>query len=317
MLISQSEADSRNSCHRKHYYAFGEPITHNVDPIVPTEETLDIETESLLRISHGIEPLSFGVALTRGTIGHKALEEYYAAIIRGESFEDARRHALVSLSKAMIENPDHSEIVSELTGILTGYFEHYGQADLNEWEPLAVEQEFRFEIPKSDGLVFPFRVDAIFRKRRTAQMYVVDHKFVYNWYLPNTIRIMPQMPKYIFALRSMGYDITDGMYNMLSTRKNSKDPYRRAFTDTTDIKAKQFFREQLQTMLEIRGLKEMPNDEWERLHTRRNANAFNCKNCMFLELCAADLEGMGGRRFFIEANFKPNTYGYGKEIEAE
>lgn len=317
MLISQSEADSRNSCHRKHYYAFGEPITHGVDPIVPTEETLDFETESLLRISHGVEPLAFGVALTRGTIGHKALEVYYTGILKGRSHEDSYKDALVSLSQAALDNPEHMDIVVELTTILANYFQHYGEADLEEWEPLSIEQEFRFEIPKSDGLVFPFRVDAIFRNRKTGRIYVVDHKFLYNWYMPNTIRIMPQMPKYIFALRALGYDIHDGMYNMLSTRKNSKDPFRRAFTNTSEVKAKQFFREQLQTMLEIRGLKEMPNDEWARLHTRRNANAFNCKNCMFLELCAHDLEEMSGRKFFIEANFKPNTYGYGKEIEAE
>lgn len=317
MLISQSEADSRNSCPRKHYYAFGEPITKNVDPIIPTEETLDIETESLLRVSHGIEPLRFGEALTRGTLGHKALEVYYLAIIQRASHPEAVKAAMLNLGQAGLDDNDNLEIVGQLMPILQKYFEKYGEGDLFEWEPLAIEQEFRFEIPNSGGLIFPFRVDAIWRNRRTGKIYVVDHKFLYNYYQRNTIRIQPQMPKYIFALRSMGYEIEDGMYNMLSTRKNSRDPARREFTQTSDAKAKQFFREQLDAMLEIRALKQLPNDEWERLNTRRNANAFNCKNCMFLDLCANDLEGMGGRRFYIEANFRPNTYGYGKEIEAE
>lgn len=291
MLISQSEVDSFLSCERKHYYAFGEP----------TEQ------------GYGIEPLQFGESLSRGLLGHEILDHYYKLVMEGFEHKDAAEVAIAILTRKASEGVPHS---LELIPILAQYFTIY-EDDFKEWKPLAIEQEFK--LPLGDtGLVFPFRVDGIFRHIPSGQMLVWDHKFLWNYYLPNSINIMPQLPKYVYCLNQLGYNVVDGMYNMISTRKNSRDPVRRIHLGLgkRPSKQRQFMREQIITMKKIREYKEMDNDSW-RNSVVRTASSFNCKNCQFLGLCTEDLEERPGRALTIANFYKANTYGYMATTEPE
>lgn len=291
MQISQSEVDSYLNCRRKHWYAFGEPTA----------------------VGRGIEPLHHGQSLTRGNIGHGVLELYYKCIMEGYKHKEAYEEALASLSGLMAD-ANKVQYVIELTPILARYFLTY-EDDLREWEPLAIEQEFKFEIPNSE-LIFPFKVDGIFRHKPSGRMLIWDHKFLWNYYKPKSMMIMPQLAKYAFALEAMGYDISDGMYNMISTRPNSKEPFRRAHLGLGkhQSKKRQFFKEQIQTMQEIVAVKNLEPEKWLERSVRQ-ASSFNCTNCQFLDLCIDDLNQVPGRALTIENFYKPNTYGYGKEEE--
>lgn len=292
-LISQSEADTFNNCRQKHWYAFGEPTAEG----------------------HGIEPLTHGSGLNRGNLGHEVLDVYYKMRLNGdphvESYEAAMQYLMSKL-----DDPKYTETVVELTTILGKYFVDYGDESA-EWEPLAVEKEFRYAIPGTD-LIFPFRVDLIARHVPTGRVYVWDHKFLYNYYMPNTIPILPQLPKYVFTLQAMGYDIHDAMYNMISSRPNSKEPHRRINLNLYKHpkKGEQLFREQLRTMLKIKEVKEGEIDLW-RQNLVRSASAFNCKNCSFLALCTDDLLGTPGRELNIRNFYKPNSYKYEEATDAD
>jgi hypothetical protein len=284
MLISQSEVDSFLGCERRHFYAFGEPTPEG----------------------RGIEPLTFGDALNKGLLGHSVLEVYYKALLEDYSHKAASEKAVGYLIDKAGEGVSFA---LELVPLMVTYFEIYGD-ERKVWIPLAVEQEFRLELGDS-GLVFPFKVDAIFKHIPTGRMIVWDHKFLWNYYLPNSMKIMPQMPKYVYALQQLGYPVVDAMYNMVSTRKNASEPCRRMNCDIelNPMKMRQFMREQIMVMQRIKTKKEMDPEDW-RSSIVRTASSFNCKNCMFLTLCTADLEGAPGRSLAIQNFYRPNTYGY-------
>lgn len=289
MLISQSEADARRACERKHWYMFGEPTS----------------------VGNGIEPLTLGPGLSKGNLGHKALEIYYQHRIDGNNHSISMEQALLHVMH------DGSDYSMDMLTLLTKYFEWYGDEMVSDWQPLVVEEEFHYPIPGTD-LVFPFKVDGVFRHIPSNHLYVWDHKFVWRYYKPNALKIMPQLPKYVYALRKLGFDIYDAQYNMISTQTSSKEPTRREplglYKAPALRKAENLFGEQVSTMAEIKALKDGGSDTWYK-SLRRTASAFNCTNCSFLELCIGDAENQPGRELTINNFYRPNTYGYGKDEE--
>lgn len=284
MLISQSEADARNACERKHFYMFGEP----------TQE------------GRGIEPLTLGSGLAKGNLGHSGLEVYYKARLAGDSHSLAMEQALLFV---MQNDSEHS---MDMLTLLSKYFEFHGDEMREDWEPLVIEQEFRYPIPGTD-FIFPFKVDGVFRHKPSDHLYVWDHKFLWRYYKPNAMKILPQLPKYVYVLRKMGFPIYDAMYNMISTQANSKEPTRREplnlYRGEKQRKMENLWAEQVATMIEIKKLKEGDIEEW-RAGLNATRSAFNCTNCSFLELCIQDLEGQPGRDLTINNFYRPNSYGY-------
>jgi len=295
-ISSQSEVDMFLTCKRKHYYAFGEPCKDG---------------------SHGIAPITHGESLTRGTIGHAILEDQYNLIQEGAEWVEASRVALKQHFTRMVENREHIKLYNEITDIFAKYIDHYGD-DPKDWRILAVEKEFNYQVPET-GLTFAFKPDLAIQERSTGNVYIVDHKYLYNDYPARVIPILPQMVKYSYALNQMGYPVKDGIYNRLSTRKNSKEPFKRIPANITNAskKMKRLFHEQVEAMKQIQWIKNnLTTEEWSD-RALRSANAYNCKNCPFLELCTADLIEANGRDILLEMSYTPNTYGYGRGIDDE
>lgn len=291
-FISQSEADAFLNCKRKHYYAFGEPCADG---------------------SKGIQPIRHSEALSRGTMGHEGMAAAYQEIKDGGSYTKAKAAAVARIGKLMLESGDIA-MGSQLISLVSNYFDYYAVDDVREWEVLAVEHEFRYEMPEHN-MVFPFRPDVIMRSRFTGKVYIWDHKFVYNWYDARSLEIMPQLVKYTHALRLMGFEVEGGLYNQLSTRKNSRNPFNREPLPVTAIKGEAFWEEQVATMLQIVEQKDRNPLVWKNT-ALRTASSFNCKNCPFLDICVSDLEKRNGRALLLSNFYAPNKYGYGKEIEA-
>ena len=285
-LISHSEVDQYLSCPRKHYYAFGQPAA----------------TGEL-----GLEPKSFGDGLFRGIHGHAALEIFYKQIQQGMGSATAADTAKAYLSLEMMKHPDRMDLFLELQIILTNYFNYYGLEDQDEWEYPAVEETFEYK-------GFPFKPDLIRRHKRGGFVQVVDHKFLANLYTGPEIAIQPQLPKYIGALRKKGYEVKDGIYNLISNRVYKTKPYdpktqlKRVPLKVTNTRIDTTLSEQFAVMEEILELKDLPNDQWKK-RARRHASAFNCKNCPFLSLCVSELNGQD-ISVAVKFEFLPNSYGY-------
>lgn len=293
-VISQSEVDQFLSCRRKHWYAFGEPNSEG---------------------GHGIQPNAYSDSLTRGTIGHELLANFYEGLKSGSSLADSQANAINLHLQEANENFERMELYSQTLNLFTQYVGHYME-ELPFIKPLAIEQEFRFEIPNSD-LIFPFKPDIIWQDTRSGKVYLVDNKFLYNFYAPRVLGMMPQMPKYATALRAMGYRIDFMMYNILSTRKNVKEPFKRIMIPDNESANTQFMSDQVNVMESIRQEKL----KWEATGKPtpaaeiRTASSFNCGHCPFLDLCTADLQNHAGRDKYLAAEFSPNSYRYAKELE--
>lgn len=285
-LTSHSEVDQYLACPRKHYYAFGQPAANG---------------------ELGLEPKSFGDGLFRGIHGHAALEIYYKNIQQGMGSATAADTAKTYLSLEMMKNPDRSDLFLELMIILNNYFNFYGLEDQNEWDYPAVEETFAY-----NG--FPFKPDLIRRHKRNGHVEVVDHKFLANLYTGPEIAIQPQLPKYVGALRGLGFEVKDGVYNLISNRVYKTKPYdpktqlKRVPLKVTNNRINSTLDEQFEVMAEIENLKSMPNEEWKK-RARRHASAFNCKNCPFLPICVSELNGQD-ISVAVKYEYLPNSYGY-------
>ena len=286
LIVSHSEVDQYLSCERKHYYAFGKQL----------------------------QSQHMSDSLTRGTLGHEALEVYYKEIQQGTSPDESALAALDHF-KEFIEKGYDLGLLADLQDLLLRYFAVAPSWD-ETYEILYVEQEFRLNI--SDNIEYPYKPDLIVQDRVTGRIYVLDHKFIYNFYTVDDMKISPQLPKYIGALRSNGINVHSGLYNMLRWRKIKStavnDNFRREGVPINNNRLAVTFREQVTAMEQIGQLKKLPPDVWE-TQVLRTASSFNCKNCSFHQLCTLDLAGED-TSMAEKYDYEPNTYGY-LEKEAE
>ena len=287
-IISQSEVDAFLSCRRKHYYAHGEKIA----------------------------PIQSSAALNRGTIGHDALDAYFTARKEGKSHNDCAQAGIDRLNSHF--STENIKVLTELTPILTYWFSNAAQELTGHWEILEVEKEYRLEVPggqvNGDTLIFPFKIDLLIKDKHSGKKYIVDNKFIQDFYSNDLISVLPQLAKYVGAMRMMGHNVSGAFYNMIRTRPmksgSLNDKVRIVDANLNDEKIKEYLREQFSAMRQIKHLKDLDGDTWRDKYALRTANQFNCRACPFLDLCTIDLTGAHGRDLHVKSFYKDNDYGY-------
>ncbi len=190
--VSHSEVETFLTCRRRHWYSY----------------------------TRRLQPKRKHAALAFGTAGHEVLEAFYSAIIElgGTSRQKQRRAFNQALDVAI-------DKYEEL-----GFVEEEGQADLGDLlfdyyfpnEPFvkqgylieATEVEEDLEI--DDGLGFKFVIDLVAVDPEGRRV-VIDHKFKGRFDSQDTVTLMPQVSKYIGALRGKGSAVHYGIYNELKT----------------------------------------------------------------------------------------------------
>ena len=302
VVISHSEVESFLSCQMKHYYAF---IDSTFGPLA------------------GLEPKSFSDALFRGIQGHDALMVFYQAIKDGHSVDDAaeesyQRLRVFSVRPEVLMNPAHLKITQDLqTRILPRYYAKEAVDLIRQgWKPIHVEETFRLRMEFENGtFVYPFKPDVIMADQ-AGNLWVWDHKFVYNFYSPTEINLLPQIPKYIGALRaSTDLYIKGGYYNQLRHRevKDVDNHVKHVPVKPSDTRVKNAFRQQYKIMVEIAERKTMGADAARDAATRV-LSTMVCKSCSFKDLCVSDLNGEN-TELAKRVNFKANSYGYTESAE--
>lgn len=287
MLLSHSEAESFNMCERRHYYAFGERI----------------------------QKRKLSTSLQRGNYGHSYMEVFFKALQQGNTWDYALAEVAAKYQSDLVENisdPDFCLVLQKLMPRVIGFLNHYRDRILR-WKIVAVEQEFR--LPIGDEDTYPFKIDLVMEEN--AQVKIVDWKFTYDFYLPDVVKLLPQIPKYIGALRSMGYSVSDGYYGFIRYRDLKEEDPKKIFdlhpVGATKSRILRSFHDYVVTLEQVRNMRKLPLEKWE-LSVRRAANNMICKNCGYLFLCQAELNGSDGK-MIRRQDFVPNTYGYSEEVE--
>jgi hypothetical protein len=274
--VSHSEVDSYLLCRRKHYYGYG---------------------LSLQRVRESS-------SLATGTAGHRILEAFYRTIVdagltveeQQAGFHKAIDAALATYEEILAEGYEDGDRRAKLKDILFdreyGYFNNEFFVN-NGWRILAVEAEYNLLYDDDTQASYPFVVDLIVQDPEGAYV-VIDHKFVYDFYTPESTDLQPQIPKYIGALRALGHEVAYGAYNMLRTRKTKEvTPESNHFFMILKPNATRItttFMEQLGVAAEIQALKELPLDVQEK-RAYRTANKMICQSCSFRDLCSTELMG--------------------------
>lgn len=276
-LISHSEVEAFGQCEKKHEYA-------HIQKIQPKKQSLSLD---------------------RGNAGHLIFEVFFKAIKAGKPTAEAKNLA--------ISNPELIQLYGlQATGEAIGFCVYWID---NIWPGLGwkvVAVEEKTSIPVTDGLVYPFKYDLLVEIR--GELVLVDHKFTYDAYSEQTIKVLPQMPRYAGALRKLKIDVRYGIYNFIRTRP-LKDPaarYKQVPVKFNDTRIKNSILELIQEMKTIKELEETPIER--RRLSVRTANKMNCDHCGFAELCARELEGKD-TTILRRLEFTENTYGYTEEEE--
>jgi hypothetical protein len=190
--ISHSRAEAYLSCRRKDWYGYQ----------FPTEE------------GKGIRRIGASSSLNMGTAIHSIAEVYYNSIMDGEDRETARAVAEVEYADIMAEFEDRGGNYATLEEVKNRFLDNETLSD--DHDILGVEMEFNLQTEDGE---FPFKVDILVRERDTGLIYVVDNKTGYYLYTEEQTEIMPQIPKYVGALRALGYKVAGGKYQIIRTQK--------------------------------------------------------------------------------------------------
>lgn len=283
IIISHSEVDSYLGCERKHLYAHG----------------------------YKLMPKRLGHALYRGIALHSWMRAYFQTLQATDNHGQSVAIGNEVLDKIAMEPDARYDQLIHIQRIIPVWYNWYEQNHIRNYRPIHVEEEFRLQV--TDGVVYPFKPDLIMEDlTRNGDLVVFDHKCLYNFYTLDDIPVQPQLPKYIGALRAMGFHVSRGIYNMVRWRKDAKEVVKWATVTPNNERVRRTFKEQLQAMEEIAELKAKPFEEWVE-GAKRNMNSFNCKNCGMKPLCVSQLNGVD-ITLMSKVEFTHNTYGYG-EIE--
>lgn len=312
-LVSNSEVSNYLSCERKHYYA------HALN----------------------LEPINFSTSLSRGIIGHEALAAFYDVIKAWQDSQDQNtvvtpvgvHNEAVEMMNAVVDKyylqtlqqqgfsrkQETLEMLTMLKQLLSRYVD-FQHDDM--WKIIEVEQSH--VMPLFDQYGYGMRLDLLVQFTvgpRAGEIWVVDHKFVYDFYSQDTLRINAQMPKYLATVRAeTGLVIKGGILNELRHRMK-KGPmtdaelFRREPLTPSTTRIRNIMKEQIKASEEIMERHALPVEVYGE-RAKRVMNQMVCKNCSFLEPCMTELDGEN-ISLMLATEYKPNSYGYNKEAVDE
>lgn len=294
--VSHSRVEAYLSCRRKEFYGYGRKLQK-------------------------IEPAT---SLALGSAIHKVLEALYSVVLEAGMSKAKQKAAYPLAVENALAMVDHiyeqgfqdSDRRAPLRLIIEKYLQRepfidnsWREDDDRQWLIMAVEKEFNLEWDPENHSQYPFVIDLIV-KDPDGYTIVVDHKGVYDLYRFEDTHLMPQIPKYIGALRALGYKVGNyGVYNMLRTRPDTKAgrplgewAYSMPI-EVTGVRVQRSFEEQIEASWEVHELDKLDPEERDRRAIRVN-NKHVCMFCDFRDLCVEELRG-GNVELLLKTEYEP------------
>lgn len=262
----------------------------------------------------GLQPISTTEALSRGILGHEVLAVYYSGIQAGHSHDTCVEAARMHLGKFMGGGSHYDiAIVLELDKILSNY---WPVAKHLPWEILHVEEQFNVWLTQE--FEFSMRLDLLIRDLSDGKIKVVDHKFVYDFWTMDKIKLSGQLPKYVGALRANNIKVDDAILNQIRYRK-IKDPRPDQLLQQTPVSPSNArivnnVRQQVIASQQIMEWKQLPL-ELRGKRALRVLNPMVCNGCPVKGLCMEELDG-APIEYLIASEYKKREYGYNEPSTA-
>lgn len=291
-LISNSEVDARLTCERKHLFSF------------------IFERES----KHKSRSLNIGI------VGHEVLAIYYKALQAGLSRADAEQEAMKYLTKLFMAEEYPPDDLATVHILISRYIAQ----DTLAGNVRILEVETDFYLPINNDYWYAMRLDLLVEAlvgSMRGKVLLVDHKFTYDFYSTDDLKLNPQMPKYVVAVRNAGYPVHEAYINQLRTRfpshlipkKGNEDLFSRMPVGITRERVKSALSHQMKMSERIIEFRKMPLE----LQIEESVPVLNkmiCRNCPFKNACEMVEDGMSVERA-LGPEYKKRTYGYSKAIE--
>jgi hypothetical protein len=258
VTVSHSEVESYLKCERAHFYGYGLEITR--------------------------QPAYVSDSLYRGTKGHAGLQYFFELLREGYGLPEAQSKAAAFVAMEAIERP---EVAKELVRCFQAFYKNY---PYHGWTILEFEREY--VLPVTEELAMPFIPDLIARDMY-GDIWLIDNKFVYDFYTARDTELMSQLPKYLMGLRALGIEVDKlgySMYRYRSQTSQEADKYYK-FTpvEFTPERVMQTMTEQVVVSDRIQRIKAtLSLEDWSG-QAMRTANSMVCTSCGFRSLCVAEL----------------------------
>jgi len=269
--------------------------------------------------SYNLEPRTLGEALTRGIVGHEALEIYYKTLVeKSESkAKEASQDFITKSALGAMKLGDHKKslMIASLGLVLTEYYTD-AKYLLDEYNILGVENSIITPLPGCDDIEFAGRVDLTLGVKsgpNKGEVVPYDHKFTYNFWSENPLKLNPQINNYIWAFRELGNRSRRGIINMLRYRETAVDKFKQEPVPSNSDLRKAFIKNHVVAAKQIVELKLKPTVSLEEGITR-SSSKFNCEYCPFATLCYTEATGQDSTTM-VKASFRKNSYGYDNELD--
>jgi len=264
----------------RHYYAFGEKL----------------------------EPIEKSISLDRGITGHHFMHIFFRHLKETRNWDESLEVLNNALAAAVAETKSTKKFqtLSYLLLTINGFLSFYKEKILS-WDILEVEIPHRLDCGDFD---FAFTLDALIRE--DGRVKVVDWKFIYDFYADIYVQLLPQIPRYIGALRALGQTVSGGYYGFLRFREVQAQGEGNRFLmrpiNPEPERIQNSFKDLMLSVDKIAEKKRMPLEEWHQ-SARRASNMLPCRHCSFTTLCVEELNGRSGT-LTRQIEFQRSTYGY-------
>lgn len=301
ITVSNSEVISYQTCKRRHYYHHG----------------------------LGIEPRIHSIPLDRGNTGHKALELYYKAKIAGADKQEAITQAVNYIFQYSIDqateikianNLDFSKrmkMYNDLITLIQDYANRYWNDNVRP-----IEIETVHKVALNDRLRLGLKIDLFgeyIKGPFKGDYTIIDWKFRYNFPQQKLLDILPQIPKYIWAIGKTGTVVTKGELDVIRYRSlvepDEYGVFKRFPLHPKPRVRDKIIEDHITVAEEIYKVKQLPVAEYSKIATR-TLSEYTCKDCPFIDICSLELRGEDPT-LKISTDYKPSDYNYDIEVATE
>lgn len=272
--------------------------------------------------SYNLEPRTLGIALSRGLVGHGALEVYYKALFDGtleaEAIKKANDYIMAkSLHEIARGDSEKAVMISSLGIVLQDYYVKTAWI-LERFNILGVENLVYADLPGEPDIEFAGRIDLMLEEKsglNKGEVYPWDHKFTYNFWSAKALKMNAQISNYVWAARAMGLRSRKGFISMLRYRENAVENFGQEEVPTNSVMRDTFVANHVVASRQIVELKLIDKVGLKQGITR-SPSKFNCEYCPFVDLCYTEASGLDST-LMVKANFRKNSYGYDNVLDVE